>query len=470
MGRWRVVAGALLVQICLGSIYAAGTFVPMFKATRPELALMLRPEVLGIDPALHAGWTDRAKALKKAIADATGTARADAEAAWKSFLKDEVGPALDVPEATWARYDAEFSGVQAKSIFSCGLAVFAVVMIFSGRWQDRIGPRPVALTGCLLLGLGYLIAAQNTTNYLWVLWWVGVVGGVGIGCAYVCPIAACLKWFPEAKGPITGLAVAGFGAGAYVFINLAGSWAGLMARGGIPFTYQTFGLIFLVAGGLGALLLSNPPRPAVDLAAATVAAGPEETQGAVVRTVDFWRLWVAFMLSAGGGLMVIAALKDFGKAEGGLSETAAEQALGLLALFNGLGRICWGTIGQQWGVRRAAIALMGLQAAMLVSLPALGSSVALLALAACWVGFQFGGNLSLFPLMTAERFGLKHLGANYGLVFTGYGLGGVVGPLMAGLSWDLLHSYRWGFWGAAAASVLAAMLLSRQLAPRSSGA
>jgi OFA family oxalate/formate antiporter-like MFS transporter len=102
---------------------------------------------------------------------------------------------------------------------------------------------------------------------------------------------------------------------------------------------------------------------------------------------------------------------------------------------------------------------MLLQAAMLLSLPLLGASVLLLALGGCWVGFQFGGNLSLFPLLTAERFGLRHLGANYGLVFTAYGVGGVVGPLLAGSVWDALGSYRWAFWAAAAASLTASALI-----------
>ena len=159
--------------------------------------------------------------------------------------------------------------------------------------------------------------------------------------------------------------------------------------------------------------------------------------------------------------MVIGALKEFGGKEGGMSEGSAEQALGMLALFNGLGRIVWGTAGQFFGPKRAAIALMLLQAAMLSVLPSLAGSVAMLALAACWVGFHFGGNLSLFPLMTADRFGIKHLGANYGMVFTAYGVGGVVGPILAGDIWDTLHSYQWAFIAASAACVVAAALVSR---------
>ena len=463
MRRWPVVVGALLVQVCLGAIYAWGTFVPILKASKGELALMVRPEVLGIDPSAHAGWSARAKDLKKTMAESLGTNRDVTKAAWSQFLKDQVEPNLGVSEATWKTYRAGFSGVAAKSIFSTNLAVFAIVMIFSGRWQDRAGPRVVALVGCVMLGLSYLAASAAATNFWWVWWWIGVVGGAGIGCAYVCPIAACLKWYPESKGLITGLAVAGFGAGAYLFINLAGSWAGLLAKGGVPLAFQTFGVIFIVVGGIGSSLLSNPPEGFINSGPKKVALISENdlTQGESVRTRTFWLMWMAFILSAGSGLMVISALKDFGVAEGGMSEASAEQALGMLALFNGLGRIIWGTAGQAFGPKRAAMALMLLQAGMLVILPSLSASVAMLALSACWVGFQFGGNLSLFPLMTADRFGIKHLGANYGLVFTGYGLGGVVGPLLAGYVWDARHSYHWAFLAGSAACVMGAALISR---------
>lgn len=462
MRRWPIVVGALLVQVCLGAIYAWGTFVPMLKANRAELALMLKPEVLGIDPALHAGWSARAKVLKKNLAESSGTGRDQAKAALNAFLKDQVTPDLRVKDVAWAKYHAAWSGIQAKSVFSTTIAVFSLVMIVSGRWQDRIGPRLVAVAGCLLLGLSYLIASRWATNFWWVWWWVGVVGGAGIGCAYVCPIASCLKWYPEARGTITGLAVAGFGAGAYVFINLAGAWGGLLTQGGLPLAFQTFGLIFLVVGCSGALLLRNPPGYNATAGPSRVVESVNDlTQGQCVRTPTFWLMWTAFMLSSGGGMMVIGSLKEFGLVEGGLSEAHAEQALALLALFNGLGRIVWGTIGQMIGPKRAAIGLMLLQSVMLAVLPMLGSSVGLLALGACWVGFQFGGNLSLFPLMTAERFGLRHLGGNYGLVFTGYGLGGIVGPLLAGSVWDTLHSYEWAFWAACVASIAAAIFVSR---------
>src|SRR5205085_6066376 len=137
-----------------------------------------------------------------------------------------------------------FSGTLAHGVVYTGVMIFSLVMIFAGRWQDRVGPRTVALAGGWVLAAGYLLAARCGPSFLAVLLSIGVIGGAGIGLGYVCPIAACVKWFPDLKGLITGLAVAGFGGGAYLFIKLAGNWGGLLAAEGIPATFLTYAVIF----------------------------------------------------------------------------------------------------------------------------------------------------------------------------------------------------------------------------------
>jgi len=170
-------------------------------------------------------------------------------------------------------------------------------------------------------------------------------------------------------------------------------------------------------------------------------------------------IWLAFAFSAGCGLMVIQSLKNFGVKEGGLSVAAAGHALGLLALFNGLGRIAWGTASQKLTARGALVAMTILQAVMMFVLLGMGSHEITLAIAGCWVGFNFGGNLALFPLLTAENFGTKNLGANYGAVFTAYGIGGIAGPMLAGSVWDWAGSYYWAFIPAGVACLLATTLI-----------
>ena len=394
--RWLVVIGALLVQLCLGAIYAWGAFT---------------------------------KALQ----------------------------AADGPYG--------FSSTETSAIFSAGLAAFAIVMILAGRWQDKIGPRKVAILGGIVLGLGYILAGLFAGTSFWAIFFlIGIVGGAGIGLGYVCPIAACVKWFPDLKGFVTGLAVAGFGAGAFIFVKLAGSWGGLIASHGVNGTFTIFGIIFMIAVVIGSLMLFNPPegwKPAGWRPKASEVAAPKAenfTQGETIRTSQFWMLWLAFVFSAGAGLMIIKCLKDFGELEGGLSAAIAGSALGLLALFNGLGRIVWGTVSQKLGARKSIALMTLLQAIMLFALYKMGSSQVSLTVAACWLGFNFGGNFALFPLATAESFGTKNLGANYGAMFTAYGVGGIIMPILAGQVWDLLGSYFWAFMVAGVICVIAIIL------------
>jgi OFA family oxalate/formate antiporter-like MFS transporter len=339
-------------------------------------------------------------------------------------------------------------------------------MIFAGRLQDKYGPRIVAIAGGIVLGAGYIIAGFTGTSFLLMLIFIGIVGGSGIGLGYVCPIAACVKWFPDLKGLITGLAVAGFGAGAFIFVKMAGSWLNLIANYGVNTTFLIFGIIFAVSVIVGALLLSNPPSgwkpegfvPELAEDGSEKPKVADLTQGQTIRTPQFWMIWLAFVFSAGCGLMVIKSLKNFGVMEGGLSAAAAGSALGLLALFNGLGRIAWGTISHKLTARGSVILMCLLQGLMMFVLLKMGSSPLTLAVAACWLGFNFGGNFALFPLLTLENFGAKNLGANYGIVFTSYGVGGILGPVMAGGVYDTFGTYKTAFIIAGIACIIAAGL------------
>lgn len=441
------------------------------QATKPKLVATLSPELLQLD----ADTAKELNALKKtardsaeaaAASDATETVAAEKEVAERELVDFCEKTAPNVSDQIWAKHYFGFNGKQTSMIFSAGLFTFALVMIVAGRWQDKVGPRKVALVGGVVLGLGYILASFTGTNFWAMFFLIGVVGGAGIGLGYVCPIAACVKWFPDMKGFITGMAVAGFGAGAFIFVKLGGAWANLVAETGVNFTFLVFGIIFLVAVVLGALILSNPPagwKPAGwEPPALKSGAAPHKvddlTQGECVRTVQFWMIWLSFVFSAGCGLMVIKCLKNFGINEGGLSPAAAGSALGLLALFNGLGRIVWGTVSQKLTARGTLILLTLLQGLMMFVLLGMGSKETTLMIAACWLGFNFGGNFALFPLLTAENFGTKNLGANYGAVFTAYGIGGIAGPMLAGGVWDTLGSYYWAFIPAGVACLLAMVL------------
>ena len=388
--------------------------------------------------------------------------------AWSVFT-----PALTLPVADGGVF--AFSKTQTQVIFGVCVAVFAVVMVLAGKWQAKSGPRIVAFTGGIVLGLGYILAGFFGNSFISQVIFIGVIGGTGIGLAYVCPVAVGMKWFPDKKGLITGLAVAGFGFGAVIWIKLAGSWGGLLGSMGVLKVFMLYGIIFAAVVMFGSIWMVNPPegwKPAgwnpekekKKIAAAS--AGANFVPGEMLRRPQFYSLWIMFIFSSMAGLMVIGNMKLFGieqlKAGGVTAAQASAIAGTAMAVFysiaNGLGRIIWGTISDRTG-RKAAIALMcTLQGIMMFLFYWMGGSQYLLYLGAAIIGFNFGGNFSLFPTMTADLFGTETVGRNYGWVFTAYGAGGIIGPIMAGVLRERLENWLAAFVICGIACLVAAVI------------
>ncbi|MDX1741698.1 MAG: OFA family MFS transporter, partial [Rhodothermales bacterium] len=314
--------------------------------------------------------------------------------------------------------------------------------------QARSGPRIVALTGGLLLGAGYILAKFIGASFAGQVVSIGLLGGAGIGLAYVCPIAVGMKWFPDKKGLITGLAVAGFGFGALIWIKLAGSWGQLIESMGVLNVFGLYGIIFLITVTIGSLVMVYPPEgwlpegwsPPLQADGKSVEDATSMLPAQMLRTPQFYKLWTMFVFSALAGLMTIGIIKLFGidaLQEGGMSfEQASATAGTAMAVFyslaNGIGRIAWGSISDWIGRKRSLFVMTCLQGIMMLVFYFMGGTTALLYLGAALVGFNFGGNFALFPTATADYFGTTNVGQNYGWMFTAYGVGGIVGPIMAG--------------------------------------
>jgi len=383
--RWLVVVGAVFIQLALGAIYAWSVF----------------------------------------------TAR------------------LTDPQGAYA-----FTASQTAWVFSAGLATFAIVMVFAGRWLPRVGPRVLAVSGGLLLGAGYILGGLFGDSFWVQLTCIGVIGGAGIGLAYVVPIAVGVKWFPDRKGLITGLAVAGFGFGATIWVKLAGSWFGgllntssVFGLPGVQSVFFIYGVVFALLVLVGSLVMINPPegyRPAgwtpPDAARGTQQGALEFQPAQMLRTPQFYMLWSVFMFSALAGLMVIYCIKLFGidaLQHNGVADAGAitGTAMAWYAIFNGIGRIAWGSISDRIG-RKTAITLMAALQGIIVLMTyhvfiSFGLATGFI-VAAALIGFNFGGNFALFPAATADFFGNRNVGSNYGWVFTAYGIAGIAGPLLAG--------------------------------------
>ena len=417
MNRWIVVIGAIMIQVALGAIYAWSAFTTPLQS------------------------------------DAFG-----------------------------------FSKTMTQAIFSTGLATFGIFTIIGGRLQKRYGPMKIAFLGGILLGLGYLIGGFVGNNFILKLIGIGLIGGAGIGLGYVVPIGVGIKWFPDKKGLVSGLAVAGFGFGAFLWILMANPPSILGIKGLIDTTvysianvdnaFRIYGILFFVLVVLGSLVMRNPPegwkpkgwnpieeKDEKGNVKKEIALLPKQ----MLKTRQFYMLWIMFLIGALAGLMVIGNIQNFAKnpLEGfqgyGFTEAQAIDfavigAAVCLPIFNGLGRIVWGKISDNISRRKSLVLMCVFQGIMMIAFFYTTANPIFFYVAAALIGFNFGGNFALFPAATADSFGSETVGLNYGFVFTSYGIGGILGPVLAGAVQDAGLSFTYAFYPAAIMCFIAAVI------------
>ena len=378
--RWLIVVGALLIQVSLGAIYIYSVFKPGLKARFPD-------------------WSNTDLAL----------------------------PSMLV------------------------LLFFGLATIFAGRVQDKIGPRYVAMTGAVLLGLGLLLASFSNSLFMFTLGF-GVIGGIGIGAAYVCPIATCVKWFPDKRGLISGLAVAGFGAGGLVFAPVAKA---LILSVGVMNMFLYLGGIFFVIVMIGAQFMINPPAgycppgwtpPTAAGNAPACTTGVDYTWQEMIRMPQFWLLWITYFAGCSAGFLIIMNTVNIWQSFSILSLapkfptipgavyldiiTKGTTAVMAISVLNALGRIIWGKVSDSIGRKNTLYIMFLYGGVVMLSLNWL-TSFPLFLFGVMSVGFCFGGFLGLYPAVTADYFGTKHMGVNYGCMFMAYGMAGLFGPWIA---------------------------------------
>jgi len=326
-----------------------------------------------------------------------------------------------------------FTVKEAGYPYMASLFFFAVGMIFAGRWQDKAGPKKVAIFGGLLLGAGAILSGVLHQTVSGLVFAYGILGGLGVGFAYVTPIATCIKWFPDMRGTITGLAVFGFGAGTLVFGPLISK---LITSVGLANTFYIVGVILGVCVcGAGALFKVPPPgwKPAgwtPPTPAAGVAQKADWAPNEMMGNIQFYILWIIYFLGAAAGLMIIGQAVPIGIEVAKLDKAVAAGGLGIMALFNGLGRLVHGSISDKLG-RQKTVILMFVEyiLAFVLLLPNADTFLKWL-VGICIVGFSYGGYLAIMPSLTADYFGTKSLGTNYGYLFTAWGVAGLGGPYL----------------------------------------
>lgn len=321
---------------------------------------------------------------------------------------------------------------QVTLTFTIAIMVLGFASFFGGLWLKRVGPRVVALTGGALYGSGVFLASFSYHGLWWLYLTYGVIGGIGLGFGYIVPISVLVRWFPDRRGLMTGIAVGGFGAGALVTAPAA---TRLIQSVGVLQTFAYLGVAFLIVSVVSGYFMQNPPegwqpegwtpkpkelgqRSAKDL-----------TLGGALKTWQWWALWMLLFLNTSAGISVISQEAPMFQELAKVTAIVAAGMVGIVSIGNAVGRVFWAWASDTLGRRITFAAMFVLQVALFWFLPSLHSAASVTV-----VGFIillcYGGGFGTMPAFAADYFGSANVGSIYGLMLTAWGFASAFGPLL----------------------------------------
>ena len=326
-------------------------------------------------------------------------------------------------------------------VFMIIIGTIGVSAAFGGILVDKKGPKFAATTGVILYGIGVLLGGVALKiGSIWLLYiGYGVIAGIGNGLAYVVPIATLIRWFPDKRGLITGLAVMGFGLGAFFIGKIV---PGLILNIGVANAFFVLGAVYLVANTLAAMVLRNPPAgwlpDGFTPSASTVSAADSFSWDEAKKTPQWYMIWGMLFLNVSAGMGLISKLspmaQDVFRVAQGISDPAQLAILGggvlaMASIFNGLGRLFWAAVSDKIGRKNVFLVMFATQAALYFYLPAVTSTL-IFTVIACYLLSCLGGGFAVMPAFAADSFGPTYLGKVYGFVLTAWGAAGVIGGLV----------------------------------------
>jgi len=339
--------------------------------------------------------------------------------AWSVFRDPLVkGFGWTIPQVTWT--------------FSIAILVLGFAAFLGGLWMSRVGPRVVGIAAGLCYGAGVGLASLSAHRLPVLYLTYGLLGGLGLGLGYIVPVATLVKWFPDRRGFITGLAVAGFGAGALITAPIA---TALIQNVGVLQTFAILGIVYLVAVIAGASVMQNPPagwKPAGWEPTAKQQAALTRKDYTLAEALSTWRwyvLWAILFLNVTAGISIISQAAPMAVEISGVTAIVAAGMVGTISIANGAGRLLWAWLSDGIGRRTVFAVMFLLQAAFFFILPSLHAFPILVAF--CFVIIScYGGGFGTMPAFATDYFGPKFVGAIYGLMLTAWGFGGVAGPYL----------------------------------------
>ncbi|HEY0258047.1 MAG TPA: OFA family MFS transporter [Candidatus Methylacidiphilales bacterium] len=311
-------------------------------------------------------------------------------------------------------------------IMALGFAAF-----FGGLWNNVVGPRVVAMTGGLLYGLGTILASFTDGRLWWLYLSYGIIGGIGIGFSYIIPVAVLVKWFPDKRGLMTGVAVGGFGVGALITAPAA---THLIQTVGVMSTFAYLGVAYLVVCLRAGAFMQNPP-PGYVPAGWTPQASPgsrfgrDFTLGEALKSWQWWALWLLLFLNTTAGIAVISQEAPIFVQLATVTAIVAAGMVGIASIGNAAGRVFWAWVSDSLSRRYTFLVMFLLQAILFWFLPTITNST-LLTVATFAILMCYGGGFGTMPAFAADYFGPKYVGSIYGLMLTAWGFASAFGPLL----------------------------------------
>ena len=349
-------------------------------------------------------------------------------------------------EALTKEYGASVSAVNFT--FSITILALGFAAFFGGLWMGRSGPRIVAITAGILYGAGILLAslAQGSLTLLYLTY--GLIAGVGIGLGYIVPVATLIKWFPDKRGFITGVAVAGFGGGAFVTAFIAKA---LVSSLGVFTTFMVLGIVYLVMVVGAALFMKSPPegwKPEgwePETSEGGDSSGVDYELGDAIKSWQWYALRSLLFLNVTAGISIIVEAAPMAQEIAGVNATVAAGLVSIISIANALGRFGWAWLSDAIGRKWVFFVMFLLQAVLFFLLPLVGVYF-LLAVLSFIIVSCYGGGFGTMPAFAADYFGPANVGKIYGLMLTAWGFGGVLGPLLISYILDTSGSYTLAFY------------------------
>jgi len=316
--------------------------------------------------------------------------------------------------------------------FTICIFVLGVSAFFGGLWLNMKGPRVVAMTGGFLYGLGVFLASYSANKLWWLYLSYGLIGGIGLGFGYIVPVAVLVKWFPDKRGLITGIAVGGFGAGALVTAPVA---TRLIQSVGVLQTFAYLGVAYLIVTMATGYFMLNPPaewKPAGWAPSAIQSAqraAKDYTLGEALKTWQWWALWALLFLNVSAGISLISQESPMFQEIAKVSAIVAAGMVGVVSIGNAVGRIFWAWISDAITRRWTFVAMFLLQVVLFLLFPGI-TSASILTLVSFIILMCYGGGFGTMPAFAADYFGSKNVGPIYGLMLTAWGCASAFGPLL----------------------------------------